>query len=155
MGSAKLPVARAVSAGGVVLRSRAGELEVLLCGRREPPQWSLPKGAPDPSENLEQAALREVREETGVEVAIVQKMGAINYWFVRPQEGFRYHKRVHYYLMEPTGGDPANHDYEFDAVAWFPYEEAFLLMTYKNEREMVARAVALLRAAEEERVGAS
>ena len=113
-------------------------MEVVLCGRHRPYQWALPKGTPNEGEAIEQTALREVREETGLEVRIVAGLGHIEYWFTR--EGVRNRKRVHHYLMEPIGGDFALHDPEFDVVRWFPHDEALGVMTHRNEAEVAERA---------------
>lgn len=130
-----------VSAGGVVYREVDGRREVALCGRRSPPLWALPKGSPDLGETLEQTALREVREETGLEVAMQMPLGHIEYWFSRVQDGVRCHKKVYFYLMVPTGGDPSRHDPEFDVVQWFPESEVFRRMTYPTEAAMVKKAL--------------
>lgn len=130
-----------VSAGGVVCREREGQLEVALCGRLSSPVWALPKGTPDPGETLEQAALREVREETGLEVVIQTTLGSIEYWFSRIQDGVRCHKKVHFYLMVPTGGDMSLHDPEFDFVQWFPESEVLQTMTYASEAAVVKKAL--------------
>ena len=79
--------------------------------------WSLPKGTPDGDETPEETALREVHEETGLQVRILDTIGDIHYRFVR--DGRRIDKTVHYYLMEATGGDLADHDHEFEEVRWF------------------------------------
>ena len=134
-----------VSAGGVVYRPVDGHLDVLLCGRKSPRLWALPKGTPDPGETLEQTALREVREETGLDVAIQAPIGAIEYWFVRSQDGVRCHKTVHFYLMVPTGGDVSLHDPEFDLVSWFPEAKVFETMTYASEAEVVRKALPIAR----------
>ena len=84
--------------------------------------WSLPKGTPDGDETPEETALREVNEETGLEVRILDTIGDIHYRFVR--DGRRIDKTVHYYLMEATGGDLADHDHEFEEVRWFELGEA-------------------------------
>ena len=89
---------------------------------RDGETWSLPKGTPDGDETAEQTALREVAEETGLEVRIVAPVGRIEYCFVRG--GRRIHKTVHYFLMEATGGDLADHDHEFDEVRWVDLAEA-------------------------------
>jgi 8-oxo-dGTP pyrophosphatase MutT (NUDIX family) len=132
------------SAGGVVWRRGEEGLEVLLCGRSAEKMWSLPKGTPEPGETLEQTALREVREETGVEVEQEGQVGEIKYWFSRPQEGVRYYKTVRHYLMRPIGGDPSFHDHEFDEVRWFPVEEALRLLTYQNEVRILRQALDLV-----------
>src|SRR4030043_1581448 len=113
----KLPLERAVSAGGVVYRRGDQGVEVVLCGRSEDGVWVLPKGTPSPGESLEQAAVREVTEETGLQVAIECKIDTIEYWFAR--EGVRYHKFVHHYLMVPIGGSTADPVWVTDRVGWF------------------------------------
>ncbi len=135
-------VERAVSAGGVVFRTGENGVEFAICGRDSDGVWGLPKGTPDPGESLEQTAVREVTEETGLEVRPVDKLGVIEYWFSR--EGVRYHKWVHYYLMAATGGDTVAHDVEYDRVEWFPVEAALKTLTFKNEVDMAEKAKALL-----------
>ena len=100
--------------------------------------WTLPKGTPDPGETIEQTALREVAEETGLAVRIVEPLPSIEYTFV--QDGKRIHKTVHYFLMEPTGGDLSRHDHEFERVRWVPFDEAAGLLSFPTERELVATA---------------
>lgn len=140
--SKKLPLERAVSAGGVVYRRGPEGIEVVLCGRTSEGIWGLPKGAPDASESLEEAAVREVSEETGLRAAIEAKISTIEYWFARA--GVRYHKFVHHYLMVPTGGSLEDHDWEYDRVDWFPLEEACKTLSYANEVGVVRKAVALI-----------
>ncbi|HEU5324477.1 MAG TPA: NUDIX hydrolase [Candidatus Limnocylindria bacterium] len=137
--------ARATSAGGVVYRRtpEAG-LEVVLVHRRSPPLWALPKGTPDSGETLEETALRETREESGLEVQLEQPIRAIRYFFVRGTT--RFHKTVHFYLMRVTGGSPDDHDAEFDEVRWMPVTEALALLTHATERSVVERAVEMLEA---------
>lgn len=139
----KLPIEKAVSAGGVVYRFSNNEIYILLCGRREGDLWGLPKGTPDAGETLEQTASREVTEETGLQGILQDKIGEIHYWFTR--DGIRYSKTVHFYLFSPTGGSIQEHDPEFDYVAWFPWQEALQKLSYKDEIEMVNRALEALR----------
>lgn len=134
--------ARATSAGGVVHRALGGVSEIVLVHRRRPPLWALPKGTPDAGERLEETALREVREETGLQVEIEAPLGEIHYFFVRNRVRFR--KTVHFFLMRPIGGDLAEHDHEFDEVRWFQVEEALAIMTYPTEREVVERSASLM-----------
>ena len=149
--SRRLPVERAVSAGGVVYRRWDGCIGVVLCGRTKEGIWGLPKGGPNPGESMEETALREVREETGLEVVIQEKIGTIEYWFAR--EGVRYHKFVHHYLMTATGGSVEEHDWEYDRVEWFPVEEACKALSYRNEVDMVRKAAALIEGKGQEEEG--
>jgi 8-oxo-dGTP pyrophosphatase MutT (NUDIX family) len=137
-------VERAVSAGGIVYRLAGGTIEVVICGRDSDGVWGLPKGTPDPGESLEQTAVREVSEETGLEVGIVDKIGVVEYWFAR--EGVRYHKWVHHFLFEPTGGDTSKHDLEYDRVEWRPIEDALKTLTFRNEANMVEKARKMIEA---------
>jgi 8-oxo-dGTP pyrophosphatase MutT (NUDIX family) len=137
-GKPRSRVERAVSAGGVVYRIEDKGIEVVICGRDGDGVWGLPKGTPDEGETLEQTALREVSEETGLEVQIVGKIGVVEYWFAR--SGVRYHKWVHHYLMQSTGGDTSKHDLEYDRVEWRPMEDALKTLTFRNEATIVEKA---------------
>jgi 8-oxo-dGTP pyrophosphatase MutT (NUDIX family) len=134
--------ARATSAGGVVHRSTDGLREIIILHRRVPVLWALPKGTPDSGETLEETALRETREETGLEVEIEAPIGSIRYFFVRGST--RFHKTVHFFLMRPIGGALELHDREFDEVRWAPVAEALALLTHATERSMVERALKMI-----------
>ena len=134
-------MAEAVSCGGVVYRLREGGVELALCGRRNG-LWALPKGTPETGETHEQTALREVQEETGLEVEIEAPLGHIEYWFTLPRE--RVHKRVYFYLMTSCGGSVDDHDPEFDVVEWFPAAAVPATLTYPSEAEVVGRALVAL-----------
>ncbi len=137
-------VETAVSAGGVVYRDGEGGIEVVICGRIGDGVWGLPKGTPDAGESLEETAIREVSEETGLDVRIGEKIGVVEYWFART--GVRYHKWVHHYLFEATGGDTDSHDLEYDRVEWRPIEDALTTLTFKNESNMVEKAREMIEA---------
>ena len=144
-GNRKRPrIVEPVSAGGVVYRKVDGEIETVLCGRDNPVRWSLAKGTPDPGETLEQTALREVREETGLEVEIEEPIQSIDYWFSDRESDVRYHKTVHFYLMNTVGGDTNQHDPEFDVVQWFVFGEALQTLAYTNEADVLRKALELI-----------
>lgn len=126
----------------MVHRTTGGQTEILLVHRRVPVLWALPKGTPDSGETIEETALRETREETGIEVEIEAALSAIRYFFVRGTT--RFHKTVHFFLMRPIGGAIELHDGEFDDVRWMPVPEALALMNHATERSVVERASALL-----------
>lgn len=117
-------------------------MEFILCGRKTPKLWGLPKGTPNPGESLEATAIREVEEETGLKVEIKALLGSITYWFV--SDGVRYHKTVYFYLMTSSGGSVDRHDPEFDVVQWFPAEEAMSTLTHKNEVNIVGKALSMV-----------
>ena len=140
-GLARLRQATATSAGGIVVRFVADAPQLVVGKRlreRDSVTWTLPKGTPNYGETREQTALREVREESGLDVRIVRPFDDIEYNFVQGRT--RIHKTVHYYLMVPTGGDLGRHDHEFNEVRWIGFEEAASLLTFETERALVARA---------------
>jgi 8-oxo-dGTP pyrophosphatase MutT (NUDIX family) len=131
----------AVSAGGLVIRAVAGQPEIVV-GRRKRERdgyvWSLPKGTPEEGETREETALREVREESGLEVRILSYFDAISYSFVRTGE--RIEKTVHYYIMEAIGGSFEQYDKEFDELRWVRMDEAVRLLDFQTESGLVQRA---------------
>jgi len=141
---AALRNARATSAGGVVYRSVDGQIQIVLCHRHEPPLWALPKGTPHAGETMEETALRETREETGLDVIVEAPIRSVSYVFVRGRT--RFHKTVHFYLMRAVGGDVSRHDREFDEVRWVELREALELMTHATERALVEEAAEMIAA---------
>jgi mutator protein MutT len=131
-----------VSAGGLVVDT-TGKLGLLI-GRRDQKDstgkrilWSLPKGHIEAGETPEQAALREVQEETGIESIIEKSLGVIDFWFMAG--GKRIHKTVHHYLFRESGGLLAAQETEVDEVAWFPLEEIIEKLAYPDEKKLISR----------------
>lgn len=137
---ARFPTRQAVSAGGLVYEDRPDGPAVVLISRRNAAghlQWTLPKGGLEEGEDLEQAAVREVREETGLDCEIIRKLGVIDYWFVWRPDRVRYHKFVHYFLMRHRGGAPQPRDDEAEDVVWMSLDEAKRSLTHNNERALL------------------
>ena len=149
---ARLRTTTATSAGGIVVRFEGDDPYLVVGARRRERDivtWTLPKGTPNLGETREQTAVREVREETGLDVRITGPLDSIEYTFV--QRGLRINKTVHYFLMEPIGGDLDRHDHEFESVRWISFAEAQHTLTFETERALVVRAAAAIAAGD--RVG--
>jgi ADP-ribose pyrophosphatase YjhB (NUDIX family) len=142
---AKVPYSKRVdevSAGGLVVDA-SGKLGLLI-GRRDLKDvsgqrilWSLPKGHIEEGETPEEAALREVQEETGIVSVIEKSLGVIDFWFMAG--GKRIHKTVHHYLFRENGGVLAAQESEVDEVAWFPLPEIVDRLAYPDEKKLIAR----------------
>jgi len=127
------------SAGGVVYRKTAAATEVVILTRGDGKIFCLPKGKIERPETPQQAALREIREETGLTGTIEKELGKINYWFYSDEDKARVHKTVYFYLVRYESGSTADHDTDAEDVRWLPIDEALNIMTYPSERRMVEK----------------
>jgi 8-oxo-dGTP pyrophosphatase MutT (NUDIX family) len=130
-----------VSAGGVVYRRTDDGIEVVLASRRTRRgdlAWGLAKGGIESGESREEAAIREVREETGLTADIEADLGDTKYMYV--WEDVRIRKTVHFFLMRWTGGDVEDRDDEMEEIRWFPLERALKRAAYRGERDVLGRA---------------
>jgi 8-oxo-dGTP pyrophosphatase MutT (NUDIX family) len=140
---------REISAGGLIWRrERDGSIKVVLVRPAGRNTWVLPKGHVEEGETIAQAAVREVREETGLTVGKIEPLGEIAYVYSsRERNGTtltRIFKRVHFFLMEHTGGDTSAHDSETAEVAWLSFDEALSRATHPSEQALIAKARAML-----------
>ncbi len=129
------------SAGGVVVND-ANEIVVIVPTRRAADGsrvLALPKGHPDGTESAVEAALREVREEAGVEAEVVGSLGEVRYWYQRG--GRRIAKVVEFFLLRYVSGDVDDHDHEVEHARWIPAAQALRTLSYAGERDMVRRAL--------------
>jgi 8-oxo-dGTP pyrophosphatase MutT (NUDIX family) len=131
---------REFSAGGVVIRNLRGRPHVAVVRvRGKVPFLALPKGHPEKGESSQDAALREVREETGLEATPVEKLGDIKYWYAR--DGDRVMKIVSFFLFRYRSGRLEDHDHEVEEALWIPLEEASERLAYKSEKEIAQTAL--------------
>ncbi|HYV04064.1 MAG TPA: NUDIX hydrolase [Blastocatellia bacterium] len=129
-----------VAAGGVVLERTNETVRVVLIHRPKYDDWSLPKGKSEPGESISQTALREVKEETGLDCKIVSELEPVRYSY-RTGKGTIVPKVVHYFLMEPMGGRLEAPGQEADAAEWCDVTEALRRLTHQHDRELVQKAV--------------
>lgn len=129
---------REFSAGGVVLRHMSGQPHVAVVRVRDE-ILALPKGHPDGDESPAEAARREVREETGLDAELVEKLGDVRYHYMRG--GQRVSKRVEFFLFRYRSGNLEDHDHEVEEALWIPLAEAPERLAYKGEREMAVAAL--------------
>ena len=134
-----------MSAGGVVYRETRDGGEIVGCGRLNTESYHLPKGTPEPGETREETALREVREETGLNVEILRFVGEINYLIQGFGSSKKLKKTVFFYLMKSTGGDFSFHDEEFDFAKWVKVSEIVNTLTYINEVHIVQKSLSLVK----------
>ena len=137
-----------ISAGGVAYRWKDSEPEMVIVSVRPKLRWQLPKGIVDPGESPDVTAVREVKEEGGVETERLALIETIEYWYRSMKNGkpIRFHKFVHFYLLEYRGGDVANHDHEVEEARWVSFDEAVEMLEFKSERDVAEKAHAMIQA---------
>jgi 8-oxo-dGTP pyrophosphatase MutT (NUDIX family) len=136
-------VIREFSAGGLCVRRMRGRDYVAAIRIKGGRVLALPKGNIDPGESAAEAAIREVREEAGVDGELVEKLGDVKYWYVR-RTGDRVFKIVSFFLLRYLSGSVEDHDHEVDSAEWVLLEDAPRLLEYKGEKEMAAAALTAL-----------
>ena len=131
-----------VSAGGVVFRRRGASAEVALISVGEQGRWQLPKGLVGRGESPEEAALREVEEETGLACEVEAELERVEYWYFSKggARRVRFHKFVHFYLMRYVSGDVSGHDDEVNEARWVGVEDAEGMLAFKGEKRALAEA---------------
>ncbi len=135
---------REISSGGVLYRPAGDGYEVALIRVRENVK-ALPKGLVDKDEKPQEAAVREVGEETGMQGEVEAPLGSIKYYYYSKERDTRYFKTVSFFLLRYLGGRESDHDWEVEEVLWVRAEEAPGLLSYKGEQEVMRRALQVLR----------
>ncbi|RJQ52950.1 MAG: NUDIX hydrolase [Nitrospiraceae bacterium] len=133
-------IKKQTSSGGVVFRISEGRAEAALISVRGGKAWCIPKGLIDKNEDPPAAALREVREETGLHGDIIGKLGHISYWYFLNDDRVKVHKTVHFFLLKYVKGSTGDHDHEVDEARWFPIDEAIETLSYKSEKQIMQKA---------------
>ncbi len=137
------------SSGGVVYKVEDDQLQVILITHhnlRGKMIWCLPKGSVEQGETLPETALREVREETGTNGKILEKIDYIQYWFYSRQEEMKIFKTVHFYLLEYLNGNVDDHDGEVDEARWVSLQKGLGMLTHNSERSILEKAARYLNA---------
>ena len=140
------PTKTQVSAGGVAYRELDGSLQVALISVGQEGRWQLPKGTVGKGESNEETAIREVREETGLQTELVQPIDKIEYWFnYRDRSSpVRIHKYVHFFLLRYLSGDIRDHDQEVNEARWVDIQQAEAMLTFESEKGILAKARGML-----------
>lgn len=130
------------SAGGIVykpIRQAQGKksLQILVCQHSAHHGWVFPKGLigdKNQNEGKEETAIREVKEETGIEAEIEKELTPVEYWY--QWEGEKRKKTVYYYIMRSVGGDISNHDHEMENVEWIDFKKVESRLTYPSDKKV-------------------
>jgi 8-oxo-dGTP pyrophosphatase MutT (NUDIX family) len=143
----EIPTKRQVSAGGVAFK-RSGRLESVVISVGTKGRWQLPKGIIDSGESAKEAALREVREEAGIQTEPLGLIDKVEYWYYATTRGerLRFHKTVHFYLLRYLSGDVGDHDHEVNEARWVGIDEGYEMLTFASEKRMLERAKGMIEA---------
>ena len=144
--TAKIPTRTQVSAGGVAFRRTGADIEVAIVSVGEKRRWQLPKGIVEEGEPPEAAAIRETREEAGVDTEIVAPIEVVEYWYVATDRGerVRFHKFVHFFLLGYLGGDVRHHDHEVHEARWVSLADAPTMLAFASEQRVARQAATLI-----------
>jgi mutator protein MutT len=144
----KFPTVEQISSGGVAFRQTEAGTEIAIVAVNPSLRWQLPKGIIDAGETPEIAAVREVREEAGIETELLELIEKVEYWYVGFHKGerVRFHKFVYFYLLKYLRGDTADHDHEIDEARWVSVAEAVEMLAFKSEKDVVKKASDLITA---------
>ncbi|HEY3473725.1 MAG TPA: NUDIX hydrolase [Anaerolineales bacterium] len=131
-----------ISSGGVAFRWKDSKPEIAIVCMKPKLRWQLPKGIVDPGESPQVTAVREVREEAGVETDLIKLIETIEYWYrsIKYGKPIRYHKFVHFYLLKYRSGEVSDHDHEVEEARWVSFDEALEKLDFKSERDVVKKA---------------
>ena len=142
----KVPTKLQFSAGGVAFRKQDGRIDVTLISVGEDNRWQLPKGLVDKGVSTEDAAIREVREEAGIDTEIVTRIDKVEYWYFWKENGqrIRYHKFVYFYLLRYKSGDVCDHDHEVNDARWVNIDDAIKMLAFANEKKIMEKAKELI-----------
>lgn len=144
----KTPSKTQISAGGVAFRELGDRIEVALISVGNDSRWQLPKGLVDKGESTEAAAIREVREEAGINTEVIARIDKVEYWYLWNEDGrrVRYHKYVYFYLLRYKSGDVRDHDDEVNEARWFAIDDAKNVLAFDNEKKILGLALQSLEA---------
>ena len=147
--NSRIPTEVQISAGGVAYRKKGEVVEIVVTSVGEQNRWQLPKGLVDRGETSEEAALREVREEAGVVTEMVDLIDKIEYWYYsKGSKRIRFHKFVYFYLLRYKSGNTEDHDKEVNEARWVDIDTGQDMLTFKSEKNMVARAKEMIKPSE-------
>jgi len=134
-----------VSAGGIIFRKAdKNNVEIALVSVKGGTVWTLPKGLVEKWERPEEAAVREVEEETGLSGRVLTKIGDSSYWYYIKDDNIKCRKTVHFYLLEYVSGNTSDHNWEVDSAEWFSIDEALKRLSYRGDRDIVQKAKEIL-----------